>query len=196
MNPTRGRASILAVLMSGVLLLLASGDALGQSTIGFFATGTLTEIGPVDPRQAGRSHRFLVTGREVSGLLQGAIAGEEPTPFTIPCDGNLPVVTQEGLLRGTLVVPGVTGAKLQAVLRLGLTPVPCNPAEVPVGCVPAPGGHFFVGLLFSGPVIFTSGAEGHGTMNGWILAAPDATGHVPDGPVAGQIDISGQLKLR
>jgi hypothetical protein len=64
----------------------------------FSASGAIEAINPGNVKPAGKSDRFIVEERQVSGRLSGDLSG----PFTLTYAANVPIATQSGQLHGTM----------------------------------------------------------------------------------------------
>jgi hypothetical protein len=183
--------SVAAVVVIAALGALCPARALAAQDA-FLASGPILTIDDGNVDAAGNSGRFVVKEREVRGTLSGFVGNDVfvDVPFTFTFGTNVPLMTQSGNLHGTLTFNGYE-AKVAAKSTLGVTPAPC-PESLADVCVPSadsPTGFFFPGLLINGTLTFTSGAQGHGTADAWVVPVIDPlTGHIV-GVVAGQLTI-------
>jgi hypothetical protein len=171
------------------LLALAPGAAAADSAQ-FLVTGPIVGIDAGDVKAAGKSGRFVVKNRQVTGTLYGVVADEQlaGTPFTFTFGTNVPLMTQSGNLHGVLSF-GPYEARVAAKSEIGLTSLSCEVADG-VTCIPTPAGNFVPGLIIDGVTAFTHGTTGHGTASAWLIPMIDpATGHVI-GVIAGQLTLS------
>jgi hypothetical protein len=155
----------------------------------FSVNGTITRIETGDVTPAGQSGRFIVRNRQITGTFTGSIGGTAGVPFAITFDTNVPLATQAGRIHGRLIA-GVYEANVTMASSTGATSVEC---EFPDGatCIITPGGNFVPGLLLNGRVNFLSGANGRGSVTGWVIPSLDDQGHII-GIVASQLMLSGQ----
>jgi hypothetical protein len=169
------RASAAAVL---AIVLLGQGAA--HAARPFLLTGSIDAIDEGDVDAGGRSGRFVVKDRHIGGRLSGTVGDALLTdvPFRFTFHTNVAIATQAGALHGILEFGGFQ-ARVNAKSRLGLTPIPCDPATTQ-GCVPAPGGGGLVpGLLLDGRLTFLEGGgAGHGTVEGFVVPILDPEGHI------------------
>ncbi|MDH4083624.1 MAG: hypothetical protein OEV99_10335 [Nitrospira sp.] len=142
----------------------------------FSASGTILTIDTGDVRPAGKSGRFIVRDRQITGTLTGSIGGTAGAPFVITYDSNVPIATQSGRIHARLIA-GVYEANVTMASSTGPTPVEC---ETPDGatCFATPAGNFVPGLLLNGRMNFLNGAKGQGTVNGWLIPILDEQGHI------------------
>ena len=184
---TRRTSWTVGLLVIGSLLALSPTTApAGGAPSAFFAQGLITGIDEGNVTPAGKSGRFVVKERVVTGVLGGSIGG----PFQFTFGSNVPLLTQSGQIHGVLLVDGYE-ASVAASSSLGLTPVPC-PDPDGVTCIATPAGNFVPGLVINGTFTFTSGTQGHGTASAWIIPAIDPnTGHIV-GVIAGALTLAGQ----
>lgn len=158
-------------------LALASAPAwAGGPPVPFSASGPITSIDTGDVQAAGDSGRFIVRDRHVGGTLFGSIGGAAGVPFTLTYDSNVLLATQAGQVHGRLVSATYV-ANVVLTSSVGVTPVPC---AVPDGatCIATPAGNFVPGLLLNGSMTFLSGAQGTGSVSGWLIPVLDAQGHI------------------
>lgn len=144
----------------------------------FLLTGLVEGIDDGDVAAAGASGRFVVRDRHITGQLGGAVGNQllSNTAFRFTFHTNVPLATQSGNLSGTLTFGGYT-AQVAAKATLGLTPIPCVVGTT--GCVPIGGGAGRLpGLLISGNLAFLVGANGNGTVEGFVIPILDAEGHI------------------
>lgn len=170
------------------LLALVPGAAPADSAQ-FLVSGPITGIDAGDLKAAGKSGRFVVKDRHVTGTLQGIVGSEplEGVPFTLTFGTNVPLTTQSGNLHGVLSFASYE-ARVAAKSEIGLTSLAC-PVPDGVTCIPTPGGNFVPGLVIDGVVTFTHGTTGHGTASAWVIPLIDpATGHIIG--VVGQMTLS------
>jgi hypothetical protein len=152
----------------------------------FSASGPISRNDEGNVKPAGESGRFIVRERHITGTFAGDITGA----FTITYDANVPLTTQSGPVHARMTTDSYE-ANMTIVSSLGPTPVPCT---IPDGmtCIETPGGLFFMpGLLLNGRMNFLSGAQGTGTVSGWLIPVLDAQGHI-DGIAASLLTIAGQ----
>lgn len=174
------------LLAAALVLALAPGTVwAGGSPTPFAVTGPILTIDDGDVAAAGKSGRFVVKERHITGLLFGSVGYGEPFTFTFGT--NVPLLTQSGQIHGTLTA-GVYQAAVRASSQIGATPIPCAVAPPGSPCVDG----FLPGLLIDGTFAFTGGVEGDGTATGWLIPDIDpATGHIV-GVLAGAIELVGQ----
>jgi hypothetical protein len=178
------------VAASAIALLAALGPVQAVSAEPFLAVGRITTIDDGDVKAAGNSGRFIVRNRSVGGFISGTVGTDEfvEEPFTFTFKTNVPIQTQSGNIQGTLSF-GPYEAKVIAKSELGLTPVRCEGTEFEALCVQTPEGLFLPGLLITGSVRFTEGAEGSGTVNAFLVPIVQ-DGHIVD-VFAGGLTIEG-----
>lgn len=192
----RERISLGGIVAAGVIAVLAAiGPVQAVSAEPFLAGGEITSIDDGDVKAAGNSGRFIVRNRHVGGTISGSIGGVvvDDEPFTFTFKTNVPIQTQSGNIQGTLSF-GPYEAKIIAKSELGVTPVPCPADQAEMfDCIETqPGVFFFPGLLITGSVHFTEGADGMGTVNAFIIPIIDpATGHIL-GVFMGGLTIQGE----
>lgn len=166
-------------------LWFVSAPAIAGSPVPFSASGTILTIDTGDVRPAGQSGRFIVRDRQITGTLAGSISG----PFVLTYDTNVPIATQAGRIHARLIV-GVYEANVVMASSTGPTPVECD-APDGATCIATPGGNFVPGLLLNGRMNFLSGANGHGSVTGWLIPIVDAQGHIVS-IAASQLTLLGQ----
>lgn len=169
---------------------LVSEPVMAEQKVPFIVTSTHAPDSPWsidegDVKPAGKSERFIVRDRHVTGTFAGDIRGG----FTISYNTNVPLATQSGPIHARLVA-GVYEANISMASSVGPTPVPC---DMPDGktCIETPVGNFVPGLLLNGRMNFLNGAKGKGNVSGWLIAMLDEDGHITS-IVAGQLTIIGQ----
>jgi hypothetical protein len=169
-------------------LALAPGAATADSAQ-FLVTGPIVGIDAGEVKAAGKSGRFVVKNRHLTGTLYGVVADEQlaGVPFTFTFGTNVPLLTQSGNLHGVLSF-GPYEARIAAKGEIGLTPLTCEDADG-VACIPTPAGNFVPGLIIDGVTTFTHGTTGHGAASAWLIPKIDETGHVI-GVIAGQMTLS------
>lgn len=168
---------------------IMSAPAVAGPQVPFSASGTILTIDAGDVRPAGESGRFIVRDRHITGILTGSIGGTTGVPFTITYDSNVPIATQSGRIHARLIA-GTYEANITMASSTGPTPVEC---ETPngVSCIATPDGNFVPGLLLSGRMNFLSGAQGQGTVTGWLIPILDEQGHIVS-IAASLLTLSGQ----
>ncbi|MFH0913751.1 MAG: hypothetical protein V1849_00485 [Chloroflexota bacterium] len=146
------------LLVSLVLVLVGTvflpGAALAALPEDFSASGTISAISDPVEFAAGKSGRFVVEERTVTGALSGDVGGD----FALTYRANVELATQAGNLHGTLSV-GSYVFRVQGKIE-------------PLGFVPAPV------LTISGQWTLIEGARGQGNFDAWAVFVPDAQGHV------------------
>ncbi len=187
LRTSRCSAVVCAIM---VTLGLISEPVLAEQKVPFIVTSTHTQDTPwsIDEgevKPAGKSGRFIVRDRHVTGTFAGDISGG----FTISYDTNVPLATQSGPIHARMVA-GVYEANITMASSVGPTPVPC---DLPDGktCIETPVGTFVPGLLLNGRMNFLNGAKGKGNVSGWLIAILDEDGHITS-ILAGQLTIVGQ----
>ena len=186
------RISLGRIMAVGVIATLAAiGPVQAVSAEPFMAGGYITSIDDGDVKAAGTSGRFVVRNRHVGGTISGVVGNTPinvdgvPQPFTFTFKTNVPIQSQSGNIQGSLAF-GNYEAKVNGTSEIGATPVPCPPEYAAMfGCIETGSGLFFPGLLITGSVRFTEGAEGTGTVNAFIIPKLDALGHIVGIEVAG-----------
>ena len=187
------RISLGRIMAAAVIAALgAIGPVQAVSAEPFMAGGYITSIDDGDVKAAGTSGRFVVRNRHVGGTLSGVVGTTPievagvPQPFTFTFKTNVPIQTQSGNVQGYLSF-GNYEAKVIGTSEIGATPVECQAVYATLfGCIETdPGRFFFPGLLITGSVRFTEGAEGSGTVNAFIIPKLDALGHIVGIEVAG-----------
>jgi len=171
------------------LLLFLPGTAHAGSGQ-FLVTGPITGIDDGDVKPAGKSGRFVVKNRHVTGTLQGLVDGDllAAEPFTFTFADNVAITTQSGNLHGVLSL-GPYDARVVGKSEIGLTTLVC-PVPDGVTCIQTPVGNFVPGLIIHGKATFIHGTTGHGTASAWLVPMIDpATGHIV-GVIAGQMTLS------
>jgi hypothetical protein len=189
------RISLGRIVAAAVIAAVAAiGPVQAVSAEPFMAGGPITSIDDGDVRAAGNSGRFVVRNRHVGGTLSGFVGDvlfvNDPQPFTFTFKTNVPIQTQSGNVHGTLTF-GPYEAKVAAQSELGVTPVPCPAGWEAWGVPGADGNLFLPGLLINGTVTFTDGAQGTGTVSGFVIPRLDAAGHIV-GIVGGWLTIQGE----
>ncbi len=162
------------VLVVGVVGI--SRSAFAGPPVPFSASGTILTIDTGDVRPAGQSGQFIVRDRQITGTLTGSIGGTAGVSFVITYDSNVPLTTQSGRIHARMIA-GVYEANITMASSTGPTPVEC---ETPDGatCLATPAGNFVPGLLLNGRMNFLSGANGQGTVTGWLIPILDQQGHI------------------
>lgn len=180
---------MVGVLTVGLLLAVSPVTAPAGGPAPFAAYGPIVGIDAGDVAPAGKSGRFLVKDRGVTGYLFGSIGDGVGEAFVFTFRTNVPLLTQSGQIHGMLLA-GPYGARVVASSSLGLSPVPC---AIPDGvtCFPTPAGNFVPGLLIEGTFAFSSGTQGDGTFDAWVIPVLDANGHIA-GVFAGAVTLTGQ----
>lgn len=193
------RISLGRIMAAGVIAALAAiGPVQAVSAEPFQAGGEITSIDDGDVKAAGTSGRFVVRNRHVGGTISGVIGNTAITvegvaqPFTFTFKTNVPIQTQSGNIQGYLSF-GNYEAKVIGTSAIGATPVECPVMYAAMfGCIETePGVFFFPGLLITGSVRFTEGAEGSGTVNAFIIPKLNDVGHIV-GIEAGGLRIQGE----
>jgi hypothetical protein len=150
--------------------------------------GPIVGIDDGKVKAAGKSGRFVVKNRHVTGTLSGVVGDDEPlagVPFTLTFGTNVPLMSQSGNLHGVLSF-GPYQARVTAKSEIGLTPLGCDGADG-CTCMPTTEGNFRPGLIIEGVATFTHGTTGHGTASAWLIPMIDETGHI--------IGVFGQMTL-
>ena len=176
------RISLGRIMAAGVIAAVAAiGPVQAVSAEPFQAGGKITSIDDGDVKAAGTSGRFVVRNRHVGGTIAGFVGTTPitvdgvPQPFTFTFKTNVPIQTQSGNIQGHLSF-GIYEAKVIAKSEIGV--VPC-PAGWEPWCMEIQTGTFVLpALLITGSVAFTEGAEGHGTVNGYIVPRLSEEGHI------------------
>ncbi|MBM3957007.1 MAG: hypothetical protein FJ313_03015 [Gemmatimonadetes bacterium] len=124
---------------------------------------------------AGKSGRFVVKDRTVTGTLSALLPGSPEGRFSFTYGTNVPLLTQSGQIHGTLSIAGGLEAKVRAESAL----LGYSPEGLPV-----------IGI--TGRLTFTSGAQGTGDIQGVIVPVLDpATLHII-GLAYGEVGIAGR----
>ena len=169
------------------VLGFVSTPAFAGPPVPFSANGIIQKIDDGDVRPAGQSGRFIVRDRHIIGTFTGSISG----PFEITYNTNVPLATQSGHIHGLLTAGGYE-ANVTAESSTGLTPVECDaPDGVKCIATATPGVNFVPGLLLVGRINFLSGANGRGSLTGWLIPNLDPQGHI-DGILDSQLTLIGQ----
>lgn len=189
-GPSRSKRAV-SILYGAVVAALGfvSVPAFAGPPVPFSASGTILTIDTGDVRPAGQSGRFIVRDRQITGTFTGSIGGTAGVPFVITYDSNVPIATQAGQIHAHLIA-GVYDANVTMASSTGLTPVPCKDPDGAT-CIATPGGNFVPGLLLNGRMNFLSGANGHGSVTGWLIPIVDAQGHIVS-IAASQLTLLGQ----
>ena len=183
-------ASLLCCTVIAVLGFVST-PAFAEPPVPFSAKGPITAIDTGDVRPAGKSGRFIVRDRHITGTFTGSIGGTTGVPFVITFDTNVPLASQSGPIHGRLIA-GVYEANVTAESSTGPTPVLCGaPDPEGVTCIATPGGNFVPGLLLDGRLNFLSGANGRGSVTGFLIPVLDAQGHII-GILASELTLMGQ----
>lgn len=163
------------MILAVMLVTLMPATALAAKPTSFNASGTITYISPGTVFPAGKSDRWVVAERELTGSLSGDISGD----FTMTYKANVESVqTQAGNLHGRLEVSPYV-LEVNGELQ---------PAEF-VGWF-APGIPLYQGI-FNGRWTFTQGARGNGDFDACVIFVPTPEGHVGY-IVDGDFTMSGQ----
>lgn len=165
------RFSLGRVVAAAVIAALAAFGSTEAVAEDFGAVGQITDIDEGNVKAAGKSGRFVVKERTVTGTLSGIVGGTSVNEeFTFTFGTNVPLMTQSGNIHGTLTF-GNYEAKVAAKSQLGITPVG------------------YPGLLINGTLTFTDGTQGHGVVDAWVI--PNIVdGHIV-GVHAGMLTIQG-----
>jgi hypothetical protein len=183
------RTATAAVMALLAALAAVPGPAFADP-VQFFLSGPITGIDSGKVKAAGKSGRFVVKERNVTGTLEGFIDDEPVSeqPFQFTFGTNVPLMTQSGNLHGVLSF-GPYEAHVAAKSEIGLTPFVCAPPDG-VTCIQTPAGNFRPGLIIDGVATFTHGATGHGTASASLVPRIDPnTGHIVE-VIAGEITVS------
>jgi hypothetical protein len=180
------------VAVAVIAALAAIGTVQPVSAEPFLAGGPIEDIDKGDVKAAGKSSRFVVRNRNVSGTIHGTVGDTSfaGVHFTFMFKTNVPIQTQAGNIQGSLSF-GSYEAKIIAKSELGVTPVPCPEGWEPWCVETEPGSYFLPGLLINGSVRFTEGAEGNGTVNAFVVPELSPDGHII-GVIAGGLTIQGE----
>jgi len=166
----RKRLLFMSLALALVLTALTPAVALAAKPVPFEAEGSISGITPGDVFPAGKSGRYVVAEREITGTLGGDISGD----FTLTYKANVELATQAGNLHGTLEagesVLNVNG-KIEPLVFAGW--------YIPPGAHPAyPDGIPLYQLTISGHWNFLEGARGQGDFDAWAIFVPTPAGHV------------------
>lgn len=160
------RMMFFSVALALVFAIMGSTVVLAAKPASFSANGEIAGIEiPTELWQAGKSDRWVVGERELSGWLSGGINDD----FTITYRGNFNVWTQAGTLHGTVTFPTEP-----YVMRV-------NGRVKPLEMVPTPLGIDLPKLTIEGRWILTEGAKGQGDLDAWAIFIP-TTEEDPEGP--------------
>ena len=163
------RLFFISLVLALVMTTLMPGAVLAAKPADFSASGGISDIKPpTDIWQAGKSDRWVVVEREITGTLSGDINGD----FTMTYRGNFDLSTQAGTFHGTVesgsYVLKVNG-RIEPLVFVGWYVEPCQ--EYPEG-IP------YLELTIKGRWLLTEGAKGEGALDAWAIFIPDELGHV------------------
>ena len=155
------RTLFVSLALTLVLTTLMPAAALAAKPVSFDASGIVTSISPGTVFPAGKSGRWVVVERQLSGIfLSGDINGD----FTMAYKANVELSNQAGNLHGTL--------------KAGSHVIKLNGSIQPLEMVPTPFGIDLPKLTINGRWTFTNGAQGGGTFDTWVIFIPTPEGHV------------------
>ena len=130
--------------------------------------------GDVSP--AGKSGRFVVKDRTVTGSLTALLPGSPEGRFAFVFGTNVPLLTQSGQIHGTL---SIDGGRIEARVIATSVLQGSTPEGLPI-----------IGI--TGKLTFTSGARGTGDIQGVIIPVLDPdTLHIL-GLAYGELGIAGE----
>jgi len=130
--------------------------------------------GDVSP--AGKSGRFVVKDRTVTGSLTALLPGSPEGRFAFVYGTNVPLLTQSGQIHGTL---SIDGGRIEARVTATSLLQGSTPEGLPI-----------IGI--TGKLTFTSGARGTGEIQGVIIPVLDPlTLHIV-GLAYGELGIAGE----
>lgn len=205
-SPLRWTIFLATALLGMLIIFGVSGDtafARGKPTA-FSGTGFVLGIDGGDVTNAGNSDRFVVKERSVNGFVDPPPLAAGPLfgAFSATFGTNVPILSQSGNIHGDLSLGGdgagnfAFGASFVAKSKItslsGTIPSEGTfvgfeqflPDGMPVG---APVFGHIAALKIDGKMTFTSGAQGHGTVDGifWVIVDP-LTGHITGGAIPQQ----------
>jgi len=171
------RRLFMSLALALVLITLAPTAAMAAKPASFDASGYISDISVPDQWQAGKSDRWVVVERQISGTLFGDIGGEVGTDFTMTYRGNFDVNTQAGTFHGTVDADSY-------VLKVDGRVLPLEMVEWAPNI-------FLPKLTISGRWSFTEGTKGQGALDAWAIFIPTPDGHV--GPIlASEFTVEGK----
>lgn len=156
---------LISLALSLVLITATPTTALAAKPASFYTSGYISAISVPDQWQAGKSDRWVVVERQISGTLFGDIGGGVGTDFTMTYRGNFDVNTQAGTFHGTVDADSY-------VLKVDGRVHPL----VFVGWYAS--GIPLYKLTISGRWSFTEGAKGQGALDASAIFVPTPEGHV------------------
>ena len=131
-----------------------------------------------DVHPAGKSGRFVVKDRTVTGTLEAVEPGSPEGRFSFTFGTNVPLLTQSGQIHGIL---SIAGGEIEARVSARSSLLGYSAQGLPV-------------IAISGRLTFTSGATGTGEIEGVITPVLDpATLHII-GMAYGELGIVGQWR--
>ncbi len=131
-----------------------------------------------DVQPAGKSGRFVVKDRTVTGTLTAVLPGSPEGRFSFTYGTNVPLLTQSGQIHGTL---SIAGGEIEARVRARSSLLGYTEQGLPV-------------IAISGRLTFTSGATGTGEIEGAIIPVLDPVGLHIIGMAQGELGIVGQWR--
>ena len=179
----------LTVLLAVALMVIAGatgGVAMAKGESAQFASYGLTDtlfdgnpwpgIDQGDVKPAGKSGRFIVKDRTVTGTLTALLPGSPEGRFSFTYGTNVPLLTQSGQIHGTL---SINGGEIEAKVRATSELQGSTPEGLPI-----------IGI--TGKLTFTSGARGAGDIQGVIIPVLDPVSLHIIGLAHGELGITGQ----
>ena len=179
----------LTVLLAVALMVIAGATgqvAMAKSKATPFASQGLTDtlLDPATPPgidqgnviPAGKSGRFVVKDRTVTGTLAALLPGSPEGRFAFVYGTNVPLLTQSGQIHGTL---SIDGGEIEAKVHAESVLQGLTPEGLPI-----------IGI--SGKLTFTSGATGTGEIQGVITPVLDPVSLHIIGLAYGELGIAGQ----
>jgi len=160
MREMKNKLFFISFALAFLLAISIWATALAVKPIPFSASGTISSISPGDVFPAGKSGRWVVADRKLTGTLSGDINGS----FTATYRANVELETQAGTLYGTLEAGPY-------VLRV-------NGESRPLQMVPTSFGFELPMLTIYGSWIIIDGAQGQGNFDAWVVFISTPEGHV------------------
>ena len=164
---------IIGLVAAVLMVALLPSAVFAAKPVPFSAGGGVTGISDGTVFPAGKSGRWVVVERDITGVLSGDIEGS----FDLTYKANVEMATQAGNLHGTMTVDDY-------VLNV-------NGSIQPFELVPISSIIFLPKLTISGHWNFISGAEGTGEFTAWAIFVPTPDGHVAF-IVASEFTMTGQ----
>jgi hypothetical protein len=176
------RSTRLLPVVAVLALVLVPGLVSAGQPVPFSASGVYTLGAPAwsisegDVKPAGKSGRFVVKNREVTGFLNaGSGAVDLSGPFSLDFGDNVPLATQSGQIHGTFTFGDPTAPTATAAVHAGSQATGPLVLSLLADGTPVAA----LALRVTGGFTFTAGSiQGNGSFTADVLVGLNADGHI------------------